>query len=488
MLRVIVIILFFFSSINTVAQILSYENVSETPIPSSSSKIIFDKNGNLHVTWLDSTNQIYYRFRKEDRTWHDKVLLYETNTAKIQNLAISTYNDSAKIFWIEKSDNFKIKSITPYDTVVTLQYENPNELQNIKLVSNLLNDLVIWYEEEPGFRIKCMDLVNKDTLTIGTTYSQFSYSISKNNDNAIFVFWLFGDNLIFRSLDTTWSDTTTIIIDGQIQPLVEMNCIYNDFNNEFSFVFTGDIPTCCGDYSTGLFYLEGNDTTWSKVTSLKPSIQYCTNPQIEIYEDEYNIVLYQDGYNRKPTGDESKFYYTQKYYDNILSDTLFAPDSSVLNDFTKGGNRLYCSFEKNNDVFFGDIDIITPRVIRNKVDNNYSFTLEQNYPNPFNPSTTIKYIIPNVIANGVKQSQEITSLSRQVGTPRNDGINVTLKVYDILGREVATLVNEVQAPGNYEVQFNSLSTSDKRDLPSGIYFYKLQSGTFMQSRKMILLK
>jgi len=91
------------------------------------------------------------------------------------------------------------------------------------------------------------------------------------------------------------------------------------------------------------------------------------------------------------------------------------------------------------------------------------FSLSQNYPNPFNPSTTIRYSIPNVIASEAKQS-------------------VVLKVYDILGNVVATLVNENKAAGNYEVKY------DASNLSSGIYFYKLQSGSFVQTKKFILIK
>ncbi len=87
----------------------------------------------------------------------------------------------------------------------------------------------------------------------------------------------------------------------------------------------------------------------------------------------------------------------------------------------------------------------------------YKFTLEQNFPNPFNPATTIKYSIPELSY-------------------------VTLKVYDILGREVATLVNGQKSAGSYEINF------DAEKFASGVYFYKVQSGQSILIRKMILMK
>ncbi len=86
-----------------------------------------------------------------------------------------------------------------------------------------------------------------------------------------------------------------------------------------------------------------------------------------------------------------------------------------------------------------------------------NYSLYQNYPNPFNPSTTIRFSI-------IKPEL------------------VRIKIYDILGREVQTLVNEFKQVGNYEVQF------DAAGLASGIYLYRIESGSFIQTKKMILLK
>jgi len=101
------------------------------------------------------------------------------------------------------------------------------------------------------------------------------------------------------------------------------------------------------------------------------------------------------------------------------------------------------------------------------------FRLEQNYPNPFNPVTKIRFVIPNEVRN-------LKDFSSQVS--RNDNALVTLKVYDVLGKEVATLVNEEKPAGSYEVDFNA------SNLSSGVYFYQLKSGSFAQTNKMILLR
>ena len=112
--------------------------------------------------------------------------------------------------------------------------------------------------------------------------------------------------------------------------------------------------------------------------------------------------------------------------------------------------------------------IDTPTEMYDKENLPTEFYLSQNYPNPFNPNTVFSYQLP------------VSS-------------DVTLKVYDVLGNEVVTLVNEYKSAGEYEVEFTA--SDGIRDLPagrqglvSGIYFYQLRAGEFIQAKKMTLIK
>jgi Secretion system C-terminal sorting domain len=137
------------------------------------------------------------------------------------------------------------------------------------------------------------------------------------------------------------------------------------------------------------------------------------------------------------------------------------PDSCVIS-FTVYPDPPY---SHSGTVYFLD-DLAfsngTTGIERNRKDHPYGFELSQNYPNPFNPTTVISYSIPS------GETQNFAS--------------VQLKVYDMLGRVAATLVNKEQTPGNYKVQFNGSS------LPSGVYLYRLTCNNFTKSKSMILLK
>jgi hypothetical protein len=106
----------------------------------------------------------------------------------------------------------------------------------------------------------------------------------------------------------------------------------------------------------------------------------------------------------------------------------------------------------------------TPTSVQYSAATPQGFSLQQNYPNPFNPSTRIQFSIG------------------QENRRMDQAEKVVLKVFDVLGREVATLVNENLQPGNYEVTF------DAAGLPSGVYYYRLTAGGFSSVRKMVLLR
>lgn len=113
-------------------------------------------------------------------------------------------------------------------------------------------------------------------------------------------------------------------------------------------------------------------------------------------------------------------------------------------------------YESPTDMYF-EFYGSTLTSVESNIDQPVKFALSQNYPNPFNPSTVISYQLP------------VSS-------------DVTLKVYDVLGNEVASLVNEEKPEGNYEIDF------DAKNLSSGIFLYTLQAGNFSNTKKMIFLK
>ena len=146
------------------------------------------------------------------------------------------------------------------------------------------------------------------------------------------------------------------------------------------------------------------------------------------------------------------------YYYTWLNSSWTPSDGSLI--FHDSSNRYFAGYGYEITVTYKNLI----SSVTNENETQIKYSLSQNYPNPFNPSTTIKYTFPNVNLRVTK------------------GSRVQLKVYDVLGMEVATLVNEEKPAGSYEVNFNA------SQLSSGVYLYKLQAGSFRQTKKMILIK
>jgi len=144
--------------------------------------------------------------------------------------------------------------------------------------------------------------------------------------------------------------------------------------------------------------------------------------------------------------------YTSKYLFNFAS--------------YRSGNKIHIWLGGDGMTLLYEEQFITS--INDNEEEKINFSLSQNYPNPFNPTTKIKYSIPNV------------------ETYRDASLQIVLKIYDVLGKEVATLVNEEKLPGVYEVEFNPVSGI--WNLASGIYYYRIKAGDFIETKKMIYLK
>ncbi len=157
---------------------------------------------------------------------------------------------------------------------------------------------------------------------------------------------------------------------------------------------------------------------------------------------------------------------------------LYSADAGVSWNYlhSKTSQRLNAIAEKDGQIWiagYGGTILSSDKVVwqndRKAPEQPRDFVLYQNHPNPFgavgpsgNSTTTISYVVPSV--------------------ETRHALSLQLIIYDVLGREVATLVNKAQSAGNYSVQF------DATNLPSGIYFYRLRAGSFVQTRKMVLIK
>ncbi len=205
----------------------------------------------------------------------------------------------------------------------------------------------------------------------------------------------------------------------------------------------------CGTSMLGL--VTGEPYNGTLVTYQNISVDNA-NPDGPLYNYGEQYVTDGSTHTRIAWSDGGTTYYsdtTAPKSTRVLLGDKFTALTGVLG-YTHNYYKL-CA-RKNDDVVGYSTDIRKENGLLAK-----NYALNQNFPNPFNPSTTISYSIPST------------------------GM-VTLKVYDVLGREVSTLVNQVQANGNYRVSFNASS------LPSGIYFYSLNSNNFSQVKKMILIK
>ncbi|MBK6914715.1 MAG: T9SS type A sorting domain-containing protein [Ignavibacteriales bacterium] len=236
----------------------------------------------------------------------------------------------------------------------------------------------------------------------------------------------------------------------------------------------GGAIICWNDYRNGL-----NSDIYAQEINADGVVEWTTNgipicttpfeqsdPQLVEDESGGAIITWGDG------GDQGSIYAQRVNQDGVIQwkldgvpictatgDQAFA---QIVSDGKAGAIITWQDHRFGNwDIYASKIDCAgnlgNPTLLENEISIQKNYLLAQNYPNPFNPSTKINY---------------------QIG---NESI-VQLKVYDVLGNEVARLVDEYKVSGSYEIEFNA------SQLSSGIYFYKLRAGGFVETKKMILLR
>jgi hypothetical protein len=324
---------------------------------------------------------------------------------------------------------------------------------------------------ESGSKRKLFEIIFGKTLLKAFNYNMPYHTISQN-DKYLFNYSVFviDDSLWLRShfqifgegYPYSWSSDSSVVYLSQDNAIAEYN------------IFTKTIDTLVshseGDIILNLDYNIKEDLL--AYTIENKFYIFDNKSKTSIFEFETSTMGWVEIYDLKWNEDETKIAFLGYDYTNPISVIyIYETDSNKVFVAQNSGYGLKTSLQwlnndtllyiADNDLYGYDISGITD------VDDNLSslpnkFILEQNYPNPFNPSTVIKYSIP-------------TDMKSEMS-------NVKLVVFDILGREVITLVNETKKAGKYEVTFDALN------LTSGIYFFTLQSGKYKESKKMILLK
>ncbi len=265
----------------------------------------------------------------------------------------------------------------------------------------------------------------------GTTFSDFTISLDASNQNSdIRAIFSTGNGVCYAGANNSLGTGNTLFKstdDGMTWN--EMN-----FSNSINSLFFTSVNVGFSATDIGLLKTTDAGLTWSNILSTAQSLN-----SIKI-KDQFGLAVGDGGiiYKSVDGGDS----WTQ----------MTSPVTFSLHKVTIVSNTLAYATGPGGAIKYEVLTGIEDQSVTVS-----SCMLDQNYPNPFNPRTVISYQLP--VAN-----------------------KVTLKLFDALGTEIATLVNEEKVAGVHKVEFNAI------ELASGIYFYKLQAGSFIETKKMMLLK
>jgi len=433
--------------------------------PNSNNRIITNKvlleNGYILIEQihLQGSGNTWLNYEKTDLIYNSDYKIVEKN--------IYNWDDSV---WINGKKELYNFDVNGNDTTILKQYWIIDKWINSEKIINAF--------DSNNNLIQTINQNFIDSLFINLDKTDFVYDSQNNLIEEVYQYWA----------DGNWDNRTRRSKEYNINNLV-IEVIYEEWNG----------TEWLNDYQRLYEYDENQNKTLEMLnywngTEWDDHIRWISN------YNPNNLIseLIQDEYFENTWLHSQKDIYTYESLnlmeDKILRWSTFDWDTSsrVIYSYNSNDKCIERQFQKyrfgwedwTRYIFefdeFGNLKtessytwVFTEWVNNNKYLYNYSpitsietdriqsigYLLQQNYPNPFNPGTIIRYAIS----------------STQF---------VTLKVYDLLGREIATLVNEEKTAGSYNVEFGMQNL----ELSSGIYFYKLQAGNFVETKKMILLK
>lgn len=424
--------------------------------------------GETYITWINKIDSVYSVYLKQIApiVGENLVIASDESIKSKPQISINRYQQGIKIAW---------QSFTNNIWKVYLKYFYNNQLSDsLVLVDSVNNDPQI------SLSIHRIAWIDNGDLFIKEFYPVLSEKI------------LF-DSLICASPDLYMSDllnSTKVVYEKNFPDSIKINLTEYYRNGNFPPVFTNNILSkglhsrfpnfglnegiAFQTFENGIWKAEYSVYDWMNPTKTTNSVCNYVNPIVFSYPIPISFLHYTPFFvvfDSDTLADNNEIFINALLnYMNGEADTLINISQNPGNDFKPKvtflsaiDSMMYAIMWLHTENNKTDIWIAKdkfnpiPGAVDNERKNEFGFVLSQNYPNPFNPTTIIKY---EILKTGF----------------------VSLKVFDVLGNEIAILVNEEQSAGNHHIEFNS------PNLASGVYYYQFRFEEFVDSKKMVIIK
>mgnify|MGYP001240497495 FL=1 len=408
--------------------------------------------------------------------------------------------------WINSAWQNVSRSTTSYDSSSTgylitteiwdnNQWVNESQLWYVYNENDLVTEEVIKTWVDPNWVNSERYLYEYDTNENVTVETSQSWNATEWVNSNRYVY-TFVNNVLTEELYQQWNVSDWIDVDRYQYTYVNNNLtetLYQQFNSAWDNVEliqnfydnqNNIIETLNKRWESGNWFLEernthqysnGNltvvtmqegwiDTIWTNIGLYTKN--YNSNNFLIEYISQYwhslNGWINQQRWVITPTTDNKFLEWVTQFWQNNNWENF----SRLISTYDANGNETVFAWEMwENSAWQNHVQILFSYTLVSSVEedllNKLNYSLSQNYPNPFNPNTVISY---QLLVSG----------------------DVTLKIYDVLGNEIATLVNEFKPAGKYEIDFQSAVGNSQ--FASGVYFYQLKTGNYLETKKMILLR